>query len=204
MLTQADYNELYYTAGGPGGGYDNYSENSASSETAVQCAAAMIAKLAANGISIAGKKVLDIGCGYGFLGKYLLAQGVDVYGMDWSAWAVANVVPEMQGRVIQGSSIDPAAWTAVRALAGLSGGGGPKGKFDVIIDQDMIVCLTDAQATQFLTLAKANSNFLIHYLESYNPHIVAWYNYKTLAEWKAFAGNDPKEKWYSRFYWLET
>ena len=203
MLTQADFNQSYYTDGGANGGYTNYNENSASTETAVQLAAAMIAKMQANGISIVGKKVLDVGCGYGFLGKYLLAQGVNAYGMDWSSWAVSQVVPEMQGRVIQGSAFDSAAWTAAKQLAGISGGG-PGGRFELVIDQDMIVCLTDAQATQFLTLAKANCNYLMHYLESYNPHIGQWYNYKTLDQWRAFAGVDPKEKWYSRFHWLET
>ena len=50
-----------------------------------------------------GDKVLDIGCGKGFLVKDLLAEGIDAYGLDISEYALMNCEPEVIARIHQGS-----------------------------------------------------------------------------------------------------
>ncbi len=50
-----------------------------------------------------GDKVLDIGCGKGFLVKDLLALGIDAYGLDISEYALMHCEPEVVARIHQGS-----------------------------------------------------------------------------------------------------
>ncbi|MGE5371000.1 MAG: class I SAM-dependent methyltransferase [Solirubrobacterales bacterium] len=45
------------------------------------------------------EKSLDVGCAKGFLVKALCARGVDAYGIDASAYAVANAPEEVRHRV---------------------------------------------------------------------------------------------------------
>ena len=51
-----------------------------------------------------GSKVLDIGCGKGFLVKDLLDIGIDAYGLDISSYALKNCEPEVIGRLHLGSA----------------------------------------------------------------------------------------------------
>ena len=53
-----------------------------------------------------GDKVLDVGCGKGFLAKDLLALGIDAYGLDVSKYALMNCEPEVIGRLQIGSADD--------------------------------------------------------------------------------------------------
>ena len=50
-----------------------------------------------------GDRVLDIGCGKGFLVKDLLAEGIDAYGLDISEYALLNCEPEVIARIHLGS-----------------------------------------------------------------------------------------------------
>jgi ubiquinone/menaquinone biosynthesis C-methylase UbiE len=53
-----------------------------------------------------GQKVLDIGCGKGFLVKDLLLEcpGLEVFGLDISDYALRNSPPELAGRLHYGSA----------------------------------------------------------------------------------------------------
>jgi len=51
-----------------------------------------------------GDRVLDVGCGKGFLVKDLLDLGIDAYGLDISEYALMNCEPEVVGRLHQGSA----------------------------------------------------------------------------------------------------
>lgn len=51
-----------------------------------------------------GDRVLDVGCGKGFLVKDLLAQGIDAYGLDVSDYALRTCEPEVVGRLHLGSA----------------------------------------------------------------------------------------------------
>jgi len=52
----------------------------------------------------AGDKVLDVGCGKGFLVKDLLELGIDAYGLDISTYALMNCEKESIGRLHLGSA----------------------------------------------------------------------------------------------------
>ena len=51
-----------------------------------------------------GSRVLDIGCGKGFLVKALLAQNMDAFGLDISLYALMHCAPEVIGRLHLGSA----------------------------------------------------------------------------------------------------
>ncbi|MEM7406135.1 MAG: class I SAM-dependent methyltransferase [Pseudomonadota bacterium] len=54
-----------------------------------------------------GQRVLDVGCGKGFLVKDLLAvcPGLEVFGLDVSTYALLNCEPEVIGRLHLGSAV---------------------------------------------------------------------------------------------------
>lgn len=200
MLQQADYNEQYYNGGGNIGGYTLYSATTYSSETAEQLATKFLEKSGLLGINLAGKKVLVTGCAYGFLCQYLISLGVQAYGMDFSAYALTRVPNEINGKVILGDARLEADFIRAKTMAGLTRA---NDKFDLIIDEDMICCLTDAEAVTFRALAMKYSNMFIHLIDV-APNLVNWYNFHTIAGWKTLLGSSPKEKWYTRFNWSES
>jgi len=51
-----------------------------------------------------GDKVLDIGCGKGFLVKDLLELGIDAYGLDISSYALLKCEDEVIGRLHHGNA----------------------------------------------------------------------------------------------------
>lgn len=51
-----------------------------------------------------GDRVLDVGCGKGFLVKDLVALGIDAYGLDVSPYALMHCEPEVVGRLHIGSA----------------------------------------------------------------------------------------------------
>lgn len=51
-----------------------------------------------------GDRVLDVGCGKGFLVKDLVALGIDAYGLDVSRYALMHSEPEVVGRLHLGSA----------------------------------------------------------------------------------------------------
>jgi ubiquinone/menaquinone biosynthesis C-methylase UbiE len=51
-----------------------------------------------------GNRVLDVGCGKGFLVKALLAQDMDAFGLDISLYALTHCAPEVIGRLHLGSA----------------------------------------------------------------------------------------------------
>jgi ubiquinone/menaquinone biosynthesis C-methylase UbiE len=51
-----------------------------------------------------GNKVLDIGCGKGFLVKDLVNIGIDAYGVDISSYALKNSEKEIESRLYKGNA----------------------------------------------------------------------------------------------------
>ncbi len=189
------YDEHYFTDGGEVGGYTNYNGNIYQLKTYAQ----LITRLGELSVGIVGKKVLDVGCAHGFLVKYLVSLGVDAYGMDTSEYAVSQVPPEIVDRIILGDATIEADFIRAKELAGLTK---KNDKFDLIIDQETIVCLNDVNAKIYCDLSKKYGNYLIHFMVD-SPHISQWYNYHTIDEWITLSGLSPKEKWYAKPGWSE-
>lgn len=181
-------------------GYSEYSATTYANETAEQLAQKFLEKSGQLGTNLIGRKVLVVGCAYGFLVQYLTALGLDCYGMDISSFAISQAPTEVASKLRVGDVRVEADWQAMKTLAGLTR---PNDKFDLVIDEDMIVCLTDAEASAFRTLALKYGDMVIHFLED-NPTLATWYNYHTIAQWKTLLGTSPKEKWYTRFDWRES
>jgi 2-polyprenyl-3-methyl-5-hydroxy-6-metoxy-1,4-benzoquinol methylase len=178
-------------------GYGNYAEpdyRDTSTRTGQ-----LIQKTIDSGISVAGKKVLILGCAYGYLVKHLVSLEVDAYGLDISSFAISQAPAEIASRVFVVDARLEASFEQAKTLAGLTK---RNDKFDLIVDEDMIGCLTDAEAVTFCTLGKSYSNMFYHLIDV-SPHLAQWYNLYTVAEWKAIVGTSPKEKWFERFSWEE-
>lgn len=196
VLNDISYDEIYYTDGGDIGGYNNYNGNSNMLKTYAQ----LIVELQNNGIDVIGRKVLDIGCAHGFLVQYLVSLGIDAYGIDSSEYAISQASPEIADRLILGDVTVEDDFKRAKALAGLTKN---NDKFDLIIDQDMIVCLNDIDAKTCCDLAKKYGNYVIHFMGN-SPSLSQWYNYHTIEEWIALSGMSPKEKWYPKPGWSES
>jgi SAM-dependent methyltransferase len=52
-----------------------------------------------------GARILDVGCGKGFLVKDLVDQGMDAYGLDVSSYALMNCEPDIVGRIHLGTAL---------------------------------------------------------------------------------------------------
>lgn len=187
------FDENYFVSGGDVGGYDNYNENSCSSEPSAMLADKILKKFERSGLKLAGKKVLDVGCAHGFLVKHLSLLGVEAYGMDISDYAVSQVSPEIAGRVIVGDARNEADFKKICSIAGLTSGE----KFDLIIEQDMICCLGDEDAIIFCELGRLYGKQILHYLEN-EPQTIRWYTYHSIEEWKAICDKNKKDLWVKR------
>lgn len=198
------YDEHYFRGSATGvtapGGYDNYRWNSYFSQPSDVLASGFVQRALNGGIDLTGRKALVVGCAYGFLVKYLIELGVDAYGMDISSFAVAQR-PELSGKLLVGDMRLSASYEDAKTLAGLTK---HNDKFDVIIDEDALSCLSDADAITACNLMRTYSQYEATHLVDTSPSLSEWYNFHTLADWKALIGTYPKEKWYARFTWSEV
>lgn len=198
-LTQIVYDQSYFVGGEDIGGYSDYSSPMTYYNERPDAVAQKYIDFANSlGTNIVGKKVLVVGCAYGYSIQSLLARGVDAYGIDISSWAISQ--SPVAARIVQGNASLAAPWAAAKTLAGMTK---PNDKFEVVIDEDMICCLTDAEATAFCAFAKDYGAMAFHLVDA-SPNLDNWYNFRTPAQWKAFIGNSPKEKWVSRFDWVNA
>jgi hypothetical protein len=201
MLVQSDYDIDYFNGGGGIGGYTNYNPTTYYYERANDLAITFLTKAGLLGQDLSNIKILVLGCAYGYLVKELIDQhGADVYGMDWSSYAISRVDSSIASKVIVGDIKSSTDWDTIRTLAGLNNQGA---KFDVIIECDVFCCLTDAEAITARDLALNSTKSRFVHIGENTPHATQWYNWHTIAEWKALLGISPKEKWYTRYDWLE-
>jgi hypothetical protein len=120
--------------------------------------------------------------------------------MDISSFAISQAPPEISAKLIVGDVRQESAWQAAKAQAGMTRN---NQVFDLVIDEDMLCCLTDAEAVSVRALALRYGSFFYHFMTATST-LSTWYNYHTIAEWKALLGTSPKEKWYTRFDWNES
>lgn len=121
--------------------------------------------------SLEGKKVLDIGCAFGFIVNDLREMGVDAWGIDFSSYACANsecpdYVYEEDARTYLSTFGD--------------------NEFDLVILMEVLCCFTDVEITALLLEVKRIAK---------EVHIVEFrcvdtdsYNYKEPAVWDLVVG----------------
>jgi len=146
-------------------------------------------------IGLAGKKVLVVGCAYGYTVEWLVSFGCDAYGLDISDFAISQAPAAIASRVMVGDARASEDFEAAKLLAGLEK---KNDKFDLVFDEDMIMCLTDAEAATFQGNALAVGKYLAH-LYSPFPHLATYYNYHEISEWKTILNCLPTERWFARF-----
>lgn len=179
-------------------GYDDYGNASTYyPETADVLGSTLVAKCLTLGVAIQGKKILIVGCAYSKLVKALIDLGGDAYGLDISAWAFSqSIVPTKH---LVGDARLDADFVRAKTLAGITG----NKKFDVIFSEDLLCCLTDAEVITFCALANKYGSLVIHFISAF-PHLSQWYNYHTIAEYKAMLPGSNHDRFYTRFAWSET
>lgn len=83
-----------------------------------------------------GDRVLDYGCGKGYVTKALRLLGIDAYGVDVSEYAISQADPDTREFVAQITDKNPVPWT---------------NKFDWIITKDVLEHVPDRPLDIFLT-----------------------------------------------------
>jgi ubiquinone/menaquinone biosynthesis C-methylase UbiE len=118
--------------------------------------------------AIQGKKVLELGCAYGFIVEDLRNMGVDAYGIDFSKYALGKASPEVKPYLIEGD---------IRTILS-----GYKNKeFDLVFGITILQCLKDTEITPLMTEVKriGKKAYFIE-AETSNPN---YYNLKSTDTW---------------------
>lgn len=179
-LSHLVFDEGYYNQNGaPGCGYDRYSrEMWGASMSFAQIAGDMQARY-----SVAGRKVLILGCAYGYTVEALFGLGVDAYGLDISAYAVSRAPGSVASRIRQGNGAVAADMDAMKSLAGIA----RNRKFDLVFDEDILPCLTDAEALSACLEMRRIGTVVAHRISAHEA-IAPCYNVKPLDVWRALVG----------------
>lgn len=154
------------------------------------------ARALAKGFDITGRKVLIVGCAFGYMIEYLLALGVDPYGIDVSSYAIGQADPSIASRVYTGDATQDAVVKAAKQAFGMK----RNDRFDLIVSEDLLVCLTDAEAQAADQAWRANAQQVGHRVTTH-PIVGGWYNIHMLAEWRALLG--PQSWLWDYFDWTE-
>jgi len=124
---------------------------------------------------LVGLKVLELGCAWGSLVRYMRQLGANAYGLDLS-WPISQGIalwPELQPYLIVA---DARTWLAAPERK--------RNEYDAVISRGFLDCLTDTE----LAVIIPQINFIT---KSQQVHVVdqsddpEYYNQKTLAEWQA-------------------
>ena len=140
-------------------------------------------EVASRGASIANRKVLILGCAYGYTVEYLVGLGANAFGMDISAYAISQAPSSIAGRVLVGDARLRADLNAARSLAAIQG----NARFDLIVSEDLLPCYTDAQAiAAAIEWRTRHGQRVAHRITIGNYQ--GGYNLKTLAQWRTLLG----------------
>lgn len=147
-------------------------------------------------------KIAIAGSGWGFLVKALRDAGRDASGFDASSYASLKYVSleaGQAGRNVTASVLNATQMTNYRRnTAGLSG----STKIPLMVSEDLLPCLTDAEVTTALTRMRDNATKVIHVVtcaaeSGTDPLVVDLadlthrsgdFNWKTHARWKQLVG----------------
>jgi SAM-dependent methyltransferase len=117
------------------------------------------------------KKVMELGCAYGYMVEYLRDQGHDVYGMDVSSYAQSQARSDIQQYI-----------TVADARTELAKSQDYKrNEFDILFSRWFLCCIPDADLPDLIDEMNRVSIQQVHILmNSPNPD---YYNVKTPQQW---------------------
>lgn len=178
QLTITDFNtpEFYGYGGNIPGGYGHYmpvrlsrtDDSSPENDEWYRKAQTFIDKG-----GLVGLKVIDLGCGFGSLVRYLRQLGANAYGLDLSYPISQGIAlwPELEPYLIVA---DARIWVPAQT----------HNSWDAIISRGFLDCLTDTELTAIIPAMNKTCKFTqIHGVDpNDNPE---WYNQKTLTQWQA-------------------
>ena len=122
---------------------------------------------------LVGRKIIELGCAFGSLVRWLRSQGADAYGLDLS-WPISQGIalwPELEPYLIVA---DARTWMPTQK----------KNSWDGIISRGFLDCQTDADLTVMIPEINRICKFQqVHSVDPANDP--EFYNQKTLAQWQA-------------------
>lgn len=127
------------------------------------------------------------GCGFGYLVSLAVAAGYDAFGFDASSYAITRgkaLIPSIASRLFVRDALVSASVTAAKADAGITG----NRRFALLITEDMLTCMSDAEITTSVGLLRAIcSANLGHIVTPLMPGVTQdpRINWKTYDQWKA-------------------
>lgn len=137
--------------------------------------------------------LLIAGCAFGYTVQYLTdlpAYTASAYGFDASAWAISQAqaeVPAVAARLMVADALSASDMDAARLMVV---GHGAR-KVPLVVTEDMLPCLTDAEIPAALANLRAISNTLAHIVTLDGPGAdhATGLNWKSAAEWRALIGS---------------
>jgi len=134
------------------------------------------------------QKLAVWGCGWGYLVSLCVTAGYDAYGFDASAYAITKgkqQLPTVASRLFQRDALVSADVTASASDAGIHGG---NPRFALLVTEDLLTCMSDAEVQTTLPLLRARcTSNLLHIVTALDPTVPTdpRINWKTDAAWKA-------------------
>jgi cyclopropane fatty-acyl-phospholipid synthase-like methyltransferase len=120
-----------------------------------------------------GRTVVDLGCAFGSLVRYLRSLGADAYGVDLSYPISQGIAlwPELAPYLIVA---DVRVWLPLQS----------NNAYDAIISRGFLNCLTDAElATLIPEMNRVAKRQQVHSVD--NDCDPLYYNHKSLPDWEA-------------------
>lgn len=123
--------------------------------------------------SLVGRKIIELGCAWGSLVRYLRQMGANAYGLDLS-WPISQGIamwPELEPYLIVA---DARTWMPTQV----------RNSWDAIISRGFLDCLTDAELATLIPAMNLACKFQqVHLIDQTDDP--EYYNQKTLAQWQA-------------------
>lgn len=121
---------------------------------------------------LVGRKIIELGCAFGSLVRYLRSLGANAYGLDLSYPISQGIAlwPELEPYLIVA---DARVWLPTQA----------RNSWDAIISRGFLDCQTDADLTTLISeMNRVCKSQQVHSIDPTDDP--EYYNQKTLAEWQ--------------------
>lgn len=144
-------------------------------------------------LGLKGKRVGVLGCAYGFSVVGMRIHGVDAWGVDVSEFAIQQW-PSAGPWLLLADATTEDGMDAFAERAG--------GRFDVLVDENLLPLLTDEEAVAACELWRAHADEVVHLINMcreqprvYNPDLEndgARHNWHSPTEWRSLIGDGDR------------